>query len=149
MKMVLSAFVVALSIAALGYEAGIPYFARLRNLTVSAPDRQNYVVVDPDIWKFSRNDLADLRIYDRQSQVPYALIKQSGGSSNQETTAKILNLGSVGGHTEFDLDVGGLQEYERVRLEIDTKNFINRSEERRVGKECKSRRTADVSKENK
>ena len=125
MKMVLSAFVVALSIAALGYEAGIPYFARLRNLTVSAPDRQNYVVVDSDIWKFSRNGLADLRIYDGQSQVPYALIKQSGGSSNQETTAKILNLGSVGGHTEFDLDVGGLQEYERVRLEIDAKNFIN------------------------
>ena len=125
MKIALSAFVVALSIGALGYEAGIPYFARSRNLTVSVPDRQNYVVVDSDIWKFSRNGLADLRIYDGQSQVPYALIKQSGGSSNQETTAKILNLGSVGGHTEFDLDVGGLQQYERVRLEIDVKNFIN------------------------
>ena len=125
MKIALSAFVVALSIAALGYEAGIPYFARSRNLTVSAPDRQNYAVIDTDIWRSSRNDLADLRIYDGQSQVPYALIKQSGGSSNQETTAKILNLGSVGGRTEFDLDVGGLQEYERVRLEIDAKNFIN------------------------
>src|SRR5207302_4095966 len=120
-----SAFVVALSIAALGYEAGIPYFARSRNLTVSVPDRQNYVVVDSDIWKFSRNDLADLRIYDGQSQVPYALIKQSGGSSNQDTAAKILNLGTVDGHTEFDLDVSGTKEYERVRLEIDAKNFIN------------------------
>jgi hypothetical protein len=125
MKIALSTFVVALSIGALGYEAGIPYFARSRNLTVLVPDRQNYVVVDPDIWKFSRNGLADLRIYDAQSQVPYALIKQSGGSSNQETTAKILNLGAVGGHTEFDLDVGGLQQYERVRLELDAKNFIN------------------------
>src|SRR6266700_4741624 len=125
MKMALSVFVVALSIAAFGYEAGIPYFARSRNLTVSAPDRQNYAVIDTDIWRSSRNDLADLRIYDGQSQVPYALIKQSGGSSNQETTAKILNLGSVGGRTEFDLDVGGLQQYERVRLEVDAKNFIN------------------------
>src|SRR5437660_6748489 len=125
MKMALRAFVVVLSIAALGYEAGISYFARSRNLTVSALDRQNYAVIDTDIWRSSRNDLADIRIYDGQSQVPYALIKQSGGSSNQETTAKILNLGSVAGHTEFDLDVGGLQEYERVRLEIDAKNFIN------------------------
>src|SRR5437899_5719013 len=127
MKIALSAFVVALSIGALGYEAGIPYFARSRNLTVSVPDRQNYVVVDSDIWRSSRNDLADIRIYDGQSQVPYALIKQSGGSSNQETTAKILNLGSVRGHTEFDLDVVGLQEYERVRLEIDAKQYNNGS----------------------
>ncbi|SRR6266496_574363 len=125
MKMALSAFVVALSIAALGYDAGIPFFSRSRSVTVASLDRQNYVVVDADIWKFSRNDLADIRIYDGHSQVPYALIKQSGGTSNQETTAKILNLGSVGGHTEFDLDVGGLQQYERVRLEIDAKNFIN------------------------
>jgi hypothetical protein len=125
MKMALSAFVVALSIAALGYDAGIPFFSRSRSVTVASLDRQNYVVVDADIWKFSRNDLADTRIYDGHSQVPYALIKQSGGTSNQETTAKILNLGSVGGHTEFDLDVGGLQQYERVRLEIDAKNFIN------------------------
>src|SRR5216683_1618112 len=117
--------VIAVSIAALGYEAGIPYFTRSRSVTVSSPDKQNYVVVDADIWRSSRNDLADLRIYDGQSQVPYALIKQSGGSSNQETSAKILNLGSVGGHTEFDLDVGGLQQYERVRLELDAKNFIN------------------------
>jgi hypothetical protein len=125
MKIAFTAFVISLSIAALGYDAGIPFFSRSRSLMVLSPDRQNYVVVDPDIWKFSRNDLVDLRIYDGQSQLPYALIKQSGGSSNQETTAKILNLGSVGGHTEFDLDVGGLQQYERVRLEIDAKNFIN------------------------
>jgi hypothetical protein len=125
MKTAIAAFVLGVSITALGYEAAIPYFTGLRSLTVSSPDRQNYVVVDPDIWKSSHNDLADIRIYDGPSQVPYALIKQSGGSSNQETPAKILNLGSVAGHTEFDLDVGGLQQYERVRLEVDAKNFIN------------------------
>jgi hypothetical protein len=108
-----------------GHEAAIPYFARTRTVNVSADDRQNYIVIDPDIWKSARNDLADIRIYDGQSQVPYALVKQSGGSFNQETAAKILNLGSVNGHTEFDLDVGGLQQYERVRLDLDAKNFIN------------------------
>jgi Protein of unknown function (DUF3999) len=125
MKTAAAVLVLAFSVAALGYEARIPYFARSRSIVVAAPDRQNYIAVDADVWKMSRNDLADVRIYDGQSQVPYALIKLSGGSSNQETAAKILNLGSVGGHTEFDLDVGGLQQYERVRLELDAKNFIN------------------------
>ena len=113
------------ALAAFAYDAAIAYFARTRSISPSPADRQNYIAVDSDIWKFARNDLADLRIYDGQSQVPYALIKQSGGSSNEETAAKILNLGSVGGRTEFDLDVGGVQQYERVRLELDAKNFIN------------------------
>jgi hypothetical protein len=125
MKRAAAALVVIFSSAAMGYDAAIPYFARSRNLTVSSPERQNYIVVDPDIWKSSRNDLADIRIYDGQSQVPYALAKESGGNSIQETPAKILNLGSVAGRTEFDLDVGDLPEYEHVRLEIDAKNFIN------------------------
>src|SRR4051794_27077831 len=125
MKTALASFVLAVSVAALGYEAAIPYFARSRTFTVASTHRQNYLLIDPDTWKSSRNDLADIRIYDGQSQVPYALIKQSGGSSNQETPARILNLGTVGDHTEFDLDVSGIKEYERVRLEIDAKNFIN------------------------
>jgi Protein of unknown function (DUF3999) len=117
---------VALSaVAAFAYDAAIPYFARTRSIGVSAADRQSSFAVDPDIWKFARTDLADIRMYDGQSQVPYALIKQSGGSSNEETAAKILNLGSVSGRTEFDLDTGGVQQYERIRLELDAKNFIN------------------------
>lgn len=118
-------FVLTLATAALAYDAAVPYFTRTRNIAVSTKDQQSYFVVDSDIWKFARADLADLRIYDGQSQVPYALIKQSGGGSNEEIRAKILNLGSVGGHTEFDLDVGGVQQYERLRLELDAKNFIN------------------------
>jgi len=125
MRKAAGALVLLFSLAALGYDAAIAYFARSRSVAVSMPDRQNYVVVDAEVWKFSHNDLADIRIYDGQSQVPYVLVKESGGSSNQETGARILNLGSIGGHPEFDLDVGGLPEYERVRLEIDAKNFIN------------------------
>jgi hypothetical protein len=108
-----------------GYQVSIPYFSRTRNVAVQAPDRQSYFVVDPDIWKFARPDLSDLRLYDGQAQVPYALIEQSGGSSSQESPARILNLGKVGDHTEFDLDVRGLNEYGRVHLELDAKNFIN------------------------
>jgi len=125
MKFILNAILTVLLFAAGGYEPSVAYFSRSRSVSVASPDRQNYFVVDPDVWKFARPDLVDLRIYDGQSQVPYMLVKQSGGSSNQEASAKVLNLGSVGDHTEFDLDVGGLQEYERVRLEVDAKNFIN------------------------
>lgn len=107
-----------------GYEAAVPYFSRVRDLTHIDPGRQNYFVVDPDIWKVARPDLADLRVYDGQSQVPFVLTKESGDSSRQDSTAKILNLGTVSGHTEFDLDVRSIPEYSRVRLGLDAKNFI-------------------------
>ena len=106
-------------------DASIRYFSRVRNLNVSSPDRQTYFVLDPEIWKFARPDLADPRLFDGQVQVPYALVKESGGSSSQESAARVLNLGKVGDHTEFDLDVSGLNEYSRVHLELEAKNFIN------------------------
>ncbi len=121
-------FLLTTLLAASGYEAAITYFSRQRGVSISSPDRQNYVLIDADVWKYARPDLADIRLYDGQSQVPYALITQSGGSSTQDSAAKILNLGKTRGRTEFDLDVGGLAEYDRVRLEMDAKNFINRAQ---------------------
>jgi hypothetical protein len=111
-----------------GYQVSTSYFSRTRNVAVQATERQNYFVVDADIWKYARPDLSDLRLYDGQAQVPYALIEQSGGSSSQQSPARILNLGRVGDHTEFDLDVRGLNEYGRVHLYLDAKNFINNAQ---------------------
>jgi hypothetical protein len=128
MKSVLTALLLISFLAASGYEAAIAYFSRERTVAISSPDRQNYVVVDADIWKYARPDLAELRLYDGQAQVPYALVTQSGGSSTQDSPARILNLGKAAGQTEFDLDVGGLAEYDRVRLTLDAKNFINRAQ---------------------
>jgi hypothetical protein len=118
----------ALSALAAAYDAAIPYFVRSRNVTVAAPATQNYFIVDGDVWKFSRPDLSDIRLYDGDSQLPYALVRQSGGSSTEETSAKVLNLGSVAGHTEFDLDVSALAEYDQVRLQLGAKNFINHAQ---------------------
>jgi hypothetical protein len=119
-----AALLIALLVAG-GYQVSISYFSRTRNVAVQSADRQNYFVVDADTWKFARTDLSDLRLYDGQAQVPYALVEQSGGSSSEESPARILNLGKVGDHTEFDLDVRGLNEYGRVHLDVDAKNFIN------------------------
>ena len=94
-------------------------------MTITTPDKQNYAVLDAEVFAHARPDLSDVRIYDGQSQVPYVLVRQSGGSTTQESQAKVLNLGSVGGRTEFDLDASGVEEYDRVRLQLEAKNFIN------------------------
>ena len=83
----------------------ISYFTNVREIRIAQAGLQNYFVVDEEIWNHARPDLADLRIYDGESQVQYALSEQRGGTSSHEVAAKILNLGSVGGRTEFDLDM--------------------------------------------
>ncbi len=110
--------------AALAQGPSISYFTNVREVRISQADRQNYFVVDEEIWTHARPDLADLRIYDGESQVQYALSEQRGGTSSHEAAAKILNLGSVGGRTEFDLDMGEIGEYDRIRLQLDAKDFV-------------------------
>ena len=117
-----------LSASAAADEAAIQYFARSRSVVANTAAVQNYVVIDSDVWKFSRSDLADIRLYDGETQVPYALVKQSGGSSTEETLTKVLNLGTTGGHTEFDLDVSAMSEYDQVRLQLAAKNFLNHAQ---------------------
>jgi len=102
----------------------ISYFTNVRDVHVSQLGQQNYFVVDEEIWSHTRPDLGDLRIYDSEAQVQYALTEERGGTASHEEVAKILNLGSVGGHTEFDLDMGQIAEYDRIRLQLDAKNFV-------------------------
>ncbi len=106
-------------------EPSISYFSNVRQVTISSPDRQNYAVIDAEIWNHTRADLADLRLYDGRTQISYILRQQRTRSSNVEEPAKILNLGGVGDHTEFDLDVGSVPQYDRVRLQLDAKDFVN------------------------
>jgi len=115
--------------ASLPPEPSIAYFSNVRDLRISQPDAQNYFSVDAEIWTHTRLDLADLRIYDGESQVQYAFREERGGTSSQEVTAKILNLGSVDGRAEFDLDLsdastGQIGEYDRIRLSVDAKDFL-------------------------
>ena len=112
-------------IAAAAYDQRISYFNQTRSVTIAVPDKQNYAVLDADVFKRTRADLGDVRILDGESQVPFVLVKQSGGINAQESQAKILNLGSGGGRTEFDVDTSGFEEYDRVRLQLEAKDFIN------------------------
>jgi len=105
-------------------EPAIQYFSNDRVVHIAQSDRQNFFVVDQELWNHSRPDLGDLRLYDGDTPVQYALSEQHGGTSSVEVDAKIVNLGSVSGHTEFDLDAGGLAEYDRIHLRLEAKDFV-------------------------
>lgn len=105
-------------------QQAIPYFANTREVHIVEPGKQNYFVVDEEIWNHARPDLGDLRLYDGDSPVQYALSEQHDGITSEEVEAKILNLGAVSGHTEFDLDTQGLAEYDRLRLRLDARDFV-------------------------
>jgi len=105
-------------------EPAIPYFSNVREIHVAHPDQQNFFIVDEELWHYSRPDLGDLRLYDGDTSVQYALSEQRAGISSEEVQAKILNLGTISGHTEFDLDTEGLAEYDRIRLRLDAHDFV-------------------------
>ena len=113
-----------LSLLPAAQSPAISYFTNVRDIRIPQPGMQNYFVVDEEIWSRARPDLGDLRIYDGEAQVQYALSVQRGGTSSQEEVARVLNLGDLGGHTEFDLDMGPIAEYDRIRLNLDAKNFV-------------------------
>jgi hypothetical protein len=105
-------------------EPAIQYFTSVRDVHISDSTKQNYFVVDQEIWTHSRQDLGDLRLYAGDSPVQYAVSEQREGVASDEVEVKILNLGAVSGHTEFDLDMQGLSEYNRIRLRLDAHDFV-------------------------
>jgi hypothetical protein len=115
---------VAVLATALAAEPAVSYFARTREISTSPQHPTNYLVVDEELLRHARPDLADLRIYSGETQIPYALVAQAAGVQSAEYDAKILNLGIVGGSTEFDLDLSETVQYNRVRLSLDAKDFL-------------------------
>jgi hypothetical protein len=100
------------------------YFQFARDISIAQTAKQNYVVVDTAIWAHSSSELLDIRLYAGDVQVPYALSEEQGASSTLEHEERILNLGVRGDRTEFDVDIGGEREYNRVELQIKATNFV-------------------------
>lgn len=119
-------------------QTAIQYFRFSRDITVTAPAVQNYVIVDADLWQYSRAKLEDIRLYDGETQIPYALQEQRGGATSEEDPVETLNLGTTGNGVQFDLDLGTVPEYDRIRLQLDAKNFvINAEVEGRTARDTK------------
>ena len=106
------------------HEPAIRYFTNVRDVRVVEPAKQNYFLIDEEIWTHSRRDLGDLRLYEGDSPVQYAVSEQREVVASEEVEAKIVNLGVVSGHTEFDLDMQGMAEYNRIRLRLDAHDFV-------------------------
>jgi hypothetical protein len=105
-------------------ESAIAYFSNVRDVQVTQPARQNFFVVDEELWNHARPDLGDLRLYDGDTPVQFSISEQRAGISSEEVDARILNLGTVAGHTEFDLDAEALANYDHIRLRLDAKDFV-------------------------
>lgn len=102
------------------------YFRYTRTVRVEAPDRQSYLVADQVMWQQMRGDLGDMRLYSGATEVPYALQVQRSGRSLQQNEAKLLDLGTTNGVTEFKLQPS-VTEYDTVTLKLDTRNFVTQA----------------------
>jgi hypothetical protein len=118
--------VLALLVIAAGVEptANPRYFQTVRDVQIASASQQNYFVVDAGLWAHARPNLGDLRIYSGDAQIPYALAAESSWTSSEQQEARILNLGASGGETQFDLDMQGMAEYDRVQLRLSATNFV-------------------------
>jgi len=128
MKLAARCLLFAIVAAQSAPQTSIPYFTHVREVTPGDPARQNYIVVDEQVWSVARNDLADLRLYAADgTEIPYALRVERSSTLQTDTEVKVLQPGSIGGKTQFVLDVSGVEEYNRIHLQLDTRDFISRA----------------------
>jgi hypothetical protein len=101
----------------------ISYFKYQRPVETSGAG-QRYFVVDDPIWSHARADLADLRLYAGQAETPYVLATEVGGLEQDRQSLRVLQQSSVGGKTQFLIDMSGIAEYDHVSLKVQTKDFV-------------------------
>jgi hypothetical protein len=101
----------------------------LRHVLGIVAGQQNYFALDEQIWAHTRRDLGDLRLYAGDKEVPYALTVWHGSASGQRTDVRLLNIGSVNGETQFDIDMMGAPEYDEVELRLadSARDFVTRA----------------------
>jgi hypothetical protein len=109
-------------------DAAVPYFSNSRDVTTSTADPTNYFVVDEEIWSHARPDLADVRLLGSDShEVPYALVTKGSSRQVEEVPAKVEELGRSADQTTFVVEVPGSSDFNRVTLDIASKNFVTQA----------------------
>lgn len=104
--------------------ASVSYFKYLRDVQGGDGHQQQYVTLDEGVWQHARPDLADLRLYAGQTEVPYEISTERGSSETEQHQVRVLQPGTVNGKTRFFLDMSGLAEYDRVELGLKAINFV-------------------------
>ena len=85
---------------------------------------QHYLVVDESVWKHARPDLADLRLYSGETEIPYSLVVGGGGQERVPSEVHVLQQSMVAGKTQFLIDMSNQPEYDYVELDLDAENFV-------------------------
>jgi uncharacterized protein DUF3999 len=98
-----------------------------RGVALSPGAAQQYIVVTPDLWRHARPDLGDLRLYAAGAEVPYVLQMGTGSAIRALVDCRILQPATVAGKTQFILDMTETEVYDRVELQLETKNFVARA----------------------
>ena len=122
--MIRTASASALLAAFLAANVSFGYFRYERPAEPAKTTGQHYVIVDETLWQHARADLGDVRIYWQQTEIPYKLIIESGGTETERKSFRVLQPGIVGGKTQFLLDMAGVPEYDRIELKLATKDFV-------------------------
>ena len=106
--------------------AGSPvsYLKYERPIYLPTSGVQHYIVVDEAIWKHARPDLADLRLYAGDSEIPYSLLTERDNLQRERTVMPVLQQSTVAGKTQFLIDMSAHAEYDHVDLDLTTRNFV-------------------------
>ena len=111
-------------LAALLVANSFSFFKYERPAEPAKSSGEHYVVVDETLWEHARPDLGDVRIYSQQTEIPYKLVTESGGTETEQKSFRVLQPAIVGGKTQFLLDMSGVAEYDRIELKLATKDFV-------------------------
>ncbi len=102
----------------------IPYFKYQRQIGTASARGQHYAVVDETVWPHALPNLDDLRLYAAGKEIPYARRTMWGSRETEQKTVRLLQPGTLGGKTQFLLDMSGVSEYDRITLTLSTKNYV-------------------------
>ena len=93
-----------------------------RSITPDGGAGQTCVVLDAQIFPHAAASLKDLRLYQGNKEIPYA-ITLSEPAQLDSVAARVLNLGMQGQRIVFDLQMPN-RPYTEVALDIAAKNFL-------------------------
>jgi hypothetical protein len=102
----------------------IPYFKYQRKLAAPGANGQHFAAVDEIIWRHAQQNLDDLRIYSAGKEIPYARKTMYGSLQTEQKSVRLLQPATLGGKTQFLLDMSGVSEYDRITLDLAAKNYI-------------------------
>ena len=102
----------------------ISFFKYQRTMPAANLAGQRFIVVDDTMWQHARPDLGDVRLYAASGEIAYTLDTERGGAEVEQKEIRVLQPATIGGKTQFLLDMQGIAEYDRVALRLATRNFV-------------------------